>query len=262
MIERLQNHTSIMVAGHRGYKSAYPENTLLAFQKALELGVDMLEFDLRFSKDKAVVVIHDETLDRTTNGSGRVSDYRLAELKRLDAGGWFGKAFEGLKIPAFEELCELLRPYPEVLLNVEIKPSADAKAVADAAIAMLKEYGYLSRCVFTCFDAEIIAYIHDAYHLKTQGFPGELMYNFDPGPDGTLSKLWAVGISMKLLTPKLAEEFQEMGLLTWCYCPDTDKQVYYALGCGVSLMTCNNPLPAMRIRRQIETNQTNPGGVQ
>ncbi|UUZ82261.1 hypothetical protein LJK88_49015 [Paenibacillus sp. P26] len=202
MIERIQHHPSYIVAGHRGYKSAYPENTLLSFQKALELGVDMLEFDLRFSKDKAVVVIHDETVDRTTNGSGKVSDFDLEELKRLDAGGWFGPVFEGLKIPTLRELCSLLEAYPKVLLNVEIKPQEEATAVADQAIAILEEYGFLSRCVFTSFDADVIAHIHDTYHLRTQGFPGEVMLNYVPGPEGTLSKMWAVGISMKLLTPQ------------------------------------------------------------
>jgi glycerophosphoryl diester phosphodiesterase len=258
MIEQLQNNTSFIVAGHRGWKSAYPENTLLAFHKALELGVDMLEFDLRFSKDHVVMVIHDETLERTTNGSGKVSDYNLAELKQMDAGGWFGNVFEGLKIPTFGELCGLLEAYSEVLLNVEIKPSADAIEVADAAIGMLEEYGYLSRCVFTSFDAEIISYIHDTYHLKTQGFPGEFMSNYVPGANGTLSKMWAVGISMKLLTPQLVNEFQDMGLLAWCYCPDNEKQVYYALGCGATLMTVNNPQPAMQIRRQIECAKSSP----
>ncbi len=260
MIDLLKDNDSIVVAAHRGYKSDYPENTLLAFQKALELGADMLEFDLRLSKDHVVVVIHDETVDRTTNGSGNVSDHSLAELKQLDAGGWFGKVYEGLKIPTFEELCELLSAYPDVLLNVEIKKCADAKVAVDKAIAMLKEFGYLERCVFTCFDAAIIAYIYDTYQLKTQGFPEEAMYNYVPGDDGTLSKMWAVGISMKLLTPQLVEEVKSKGLLAWCYCPDTDKQVYYALGCGATLMTVNNPLPAMRICRSIakEHSTSNP----
>jgi glycerophosphoryl diester phosphodiesterase len=246
MIERLQNNPSIIVAGHRGFKSAYPENTLLAFQKAVELGVEMLEFDLRLSKDKVIMVIHDETLERTTNGSGKISDYTLAELKQLDAGGWFGNVFEGLKIPTFEELCKLLKPYPEVLLNVEIKPSVDAKQVADATITMLKDYGYLSRCVFTSFDADIIAHVHDKYKLKTQGFPGECMFNFIPGVNGTYSKMWAAGISMKLLTKRKVKEIQDLGLLAWCYCPDDEEQVYRALECGVTLMTCNNPEPAIR----------------
>lgn len=252
MIERLQTNDSLVVAGHRGYKSAYPENTLLAFQQALELGVDMLEFDLRFSKDKVVMVIHDETVDRTTNGSGRVSDHSFEELKRLDAGGWFGPVFEGLKIPTLEELCRLLEAFPDILLNVEVKPSPDAKEVTDASVRILQEHGLLARCVFTCFDAEVLAYMHDAHHLKTQGFPGELMSNYVPGADGTISKMWAVGISMKLLTPQLVREVRESGLLAWCYCPDTDEGVAYALECGSTLMTVNNPLPALHVRRRLE----------
>jgi len=250
MIEKLQNRQAVFVAAHRGWKSAYPENTLLGFAKALELGVDMLEFDLRFSKDKVIMVIHDETVDRTTNGTGNISDFTAQELKQLDAGGWFGKVFEGLKIPTFEELCELLAPYPEVLLNVEIKPSPDAKEVADAAISMLEKYGYLSRCVFTSFDAEVLTHIFDGYRLKTQGFPGELMSNYLPGADGTISKMWAVGIPMKLLTPLLVQEYQDLGIQTWCYSPDHDQQVFYAIGCGAMVMTVNDPLPAMKIRSQ------------
>lgn len=252
MIERLLTSSSMVIAGHRGWKSAYPENTLLAFQEALELGVDMLEFDLQFSKDKVVMVIHDATLDRTTNGSGPVSGYTFAELKRLDAGGWFGKTYEGLKIPALEELCELLTAFPNILLNVEVKPGPEAKQVADSAIAMLQDYGYLARCVFTSFDADVLAYIHDRDGLRTQGFPGELMSNFVPGPNGTISKMWAVGISMQLLTPQLAAQYRELGVLPWCYCPDHDQQVYYALECGAMLMTVNDPLPALNIRKQLK----------
>lgn len=78
------------------------------------------------------------------------------------------------------------------------------------------------------------------------------MSNFVNGPDGTYSKMWAAGISMKLLTPMIVKDFLNMGIKPWCYCPDIDQQVYYALGCGAFLMTCNNPRPAMRIRGQIK----------
>lgn len=249
MIEKLANHSSLVVAGHRGYKSAYPENTLLAFQKAVEAGVDMLEFDLRLSKDDVVVVLHDETVDRTTNGSGLVRDYSWAELTQLDAGGWFGRVFEGLKIPNLEELCELLKSYPEMLLNVEVKPSPDAREVTDRAVAILKGYGYLSRCVFTSFDAAILGYLHDKYQVKTQGFAAEQMSNFDSGEQGTYSKMWAIAFPMRGLSPENVMAFREKGLLTWCYCPDTEEQVSYALDCGITLLTCNDPLPAIHLKQ-------------
>lgn len=254
MIERLKNDPSfMMVAGHRGYKAAFPENTLLSFKQGLDLNVDMLEFDLHLSKDGVLMVIHDGTLDRTTNGSGPVGDYTLEELKRLDAGGWFGPEFTGLQIPTLEEFCTLLQAYPEVLLNVEIKPSSDAIQAADQAVAMLDKFGYLPRCVFTSFDAAVIAHIHDAYGLKTQGFPGEVMKGFIPGEGGTYSKMWVMALDMVLLTPERVKEFHEMGLLVWSYCPDTLEQVQYSVECGVTGMTCNNPVPALEYRRRVSS---------
>ncbi|MFC0329896.1 glycerophosphodiester phosphodiesterase family protein [Paenibacillus sepulcri] len=250
MIERIANQPGIIVAAHRGYKSDYPENTLLAFRKSLELGVDMLEFDLRLSSDKAVMVLHDATVDRTTNGSGKVGGFSLAELKQLDAGSWFDPEFAGLDIPTLAELCELLRSYPDVLLNVEIKSNHDAMEAVDLTVAILKEYGYLERCVFACFDAAVIAYLHDVYKLRTQGFPGTKMSNFVPGDAGTYSKLWAIGIEMGQLTPEIVEEYKHKGLLVWCYCPDNEAQVRHGLACGATLMTCNDPVPAMEILKQ------------
>lgn len=252
MIERLHDNPSMIVAGHRGYKSDYPENTLLSFREALKAGVDMIEFDLRLSKDGVLMVIHDETVDRTTNGSGKVGDLTLNELKRLDAGGWFGSEFEGLKIPTFAELCALLEADPHVLLNVEVKRSADAKEAADQAVRILSERGFLPRCVFTCFDADIIAHLHDVHGVKTQGFKEEVMSNFVPGVGGTYSKMWAIGIEMSLLTPQTVKRYRDMGLQVWSYCPDDRQQVLYSLGCGATLMTCNDPAPAMEIRRQLQ----------
>lgn len=252
MFERLERNEDFVIAAHRGWKSAYPENTLLAFKQALELGVDMLEFDLHFSKDKEVVVIHDATLDRTTNGSGKVSEHTLEELKRLDAGGWLNKEFEGVKIPTLAELCELVAAYPGVLLNVEVKRSPDAKDVMDAAVKILQAGGVLERCLFTCFDAAVLAHMHDVHGVRTQGFPGEQMSNFVQGEDGTLSKMWAVGLEMGMLTRELVREYERLGVLPWCYCPDTEQAVLYALGCGVRTMTVNNPLPARKIRRQLD----------
>lgn len=244
MIERLQEQSGIIVAAHRGYSANYPENTLIAFQKAIEIGVDMIEFDLRLSKDNVVVVIHDDTVDRTTNGSGRVNDFTVKELKELDAGN-------GQRIPTLEELCELFQPYPELLYNVEIKPCDQAIEVVDYAIETLRKYDFLDRCVFTSFDADIVMYLHDKYQLKTQGFPGNKMFNYIPGEDGTYSKLWAIGISMKLLDPGIVQKYKTEGKLAWCYCPDNVEQVKYSLDCGVTLITCNDPLPALKYIKKI-----------
>ncbi|MCJ8007415.1 glycerophosphodiester phosphodiesterase family protein [Lederbergia wuyishanensis] len=245
MIEQLLDQSSIIVAAHRGYSSKYPENTLLAFQKAVETGVDMIEFDLRISKDNEVVIIHDQTVDRTTNGSGKVRDFTLKELKELDAGN-------GQRIPTLDEFCEWLQPYSDILLNVEIKRCGTAIEVADRAIEILKKYDFLDRCVFTSFDANIVAYINDKYQFKTQGFPDKQMSNYILGDNGTFSKLWAIGIDMNLLNPEIVQRYKTSGKLAWCFCPDDAEQVKYSLDCGITLMTCNNPVPALEYIEKIK----------
>lgn len=116
---------------HRGYRAMYPENTLAAFRAAVEAGVQMIELDACLSKDRKVVVIHDDTLDRTTDGSGRVCDFSLAELKQLDAGSWFDSGFAGERIPTLAEVLDMVLPH--VTVNIEIKPEAfEPHSPADA----------------------------------------------------------------------------------------------------------------------------------
>lgn len=245
MIRKLLEQENITVAGHRGFKTNYPENTILSFVEALKLGVDMLEIDLNLTRDKEIVLIHDLTVDRTTDGSGLVRDYSLEEIKKLDAGAWFGEEFKNLRVPTLQELVDVLKDYPEILLNVEIKDRTHE--MVDATMELLERENLVSRCVFTCFDAEIVGYMYDKYQAKTQGFPDFKMDNFVEGEAGTYSKMWAVGIEMGVLTPELVQEFKDRGILAWSYCPDTDEQVEKSIECGVSLMTCNNPEPALRI---------------
>lgn len=116
----------IVALAHRGFRGEYPENTMLAFEKAAELPIDGLEMDIHSSKDGVLVVHHDKTLERTTNGHGRLQDYTLAELKQLDAGYNFtkdnGQTYpfrgQGVTIPTLEEI--FVR-FPEMWINVDIK---------------------------------------------------------------------------------------------------------------------------------------------
>ncbi len=108
-----------MVVAHRGCSGKSPENTLAAFKMACDLGADMIECDVRLTKDGQVVAFHDRTLDRTTNGKGRIESRSLEELKRLDAGSWFHARFAGERIPTLSEVLELLKD--RAFLNIELK---------------------------------------------------------------------------------------------------------------------------------------------
>jgi glycerophosphoryl diester phosphodiesterase len=101
----------VAIIGHRGAPRETPENTLASFRRAFELGADAIELDVRLSRDGAPIVMHDATLERTTDGADSVSQRTLAQLKRLDAGSWFDPKFRGERIPTLEEALALVRAY-------------------------------------------------------------------------------------------------------------------------------------------------------
>lgn len=123
------------VIGHRGACGHAPENTLASVRKAAEFGARWVEFDTKLSRDGHIIVFHDDRVERTTDGSGRVRDLDLAALKELDAGGWYSKAFRGEPIPTLAETMSFL-----ALLglgaNVEIKASPGSEAETGRAVAL------------------------------------------------------------------------------------------------------------------------------
>ena len=111
--------SSPLIIAHRGDSSAAPENTLEAFRRAVEVGADGIELDVRLTRDREVVVIHDRLIDRTTTGTGPVGTHTLAELKEMDAGSWFDPRFKSARVPTLTEVFEELPA--SLLVNVEIK---------------------------------------------------------------------------------------------------------------------------------------------
>lgn len=107
------------IIAHKGAAGQAPENTIAAFQKALDLGVDMIELDVRHTKDEEIIVFHDQTLDRTTNGTGDVHDYTLEEIKQLDAGSWFDSKFSDQKVPTLKEVLDLIDGKCKVLIEIK-----------------------------------------------------------------------------------------------------------------------------------------------
>ncbi|MBV9524167.1 MAG: glycerophosphodiester phosphodiesterase [Alphaproteobacteria bacterium] len=128
-----------LVIGHRGAAASAPENTLASMRKAHKSGARWVEFDVRLSADGRCIVLHDDTIDRTTDGTGAAASLTFAALRRYDAGAWFGPEFAGERIPAFDELIGVLGSLG-LGANVEIKPAAGREeATARAVVALLRE---------------------------------------------------------------------------------------------------------------------------
>jgi glycerophosphoryl diester phosphodiesterase len=140
-----------LVIAHRGANRSCPENTIPAFKAALAFGVDGFENDVHMTRDGACVVLHDDTVDRTSDGKGRVCDFTLAQLRALDFGGWFSPDFSGTRIPTLAEWYAHTTALK--LVNVEIKSAPKGCVESAAAVVRLaKEAGVFARLLVSSFD--------------------------------------------------------------------------------------------------------------
>lgn len=250
-----ESETNIMIVGHRGIRSLYPENTMVSFRAALKLKLDLIEFDVHFTKDKHIVVCHDADIERTTNGSGLISDMLLEEVRSYDAGIKMSEQFAGERIPTLEEVLGLMANADyEVLLNVEIK-DYDHELV-DRTIETLKRFGLDQRSVIACFNAEIVGYTQDAYpEMKTQGFPRRCMEPSTdkdyPITDTIYEKMYGMGIPIasdgeeEKMTEAVAMA-KKFNIRPWLFCADDEERTIKAVNAGATNITCNNPYPTIK----------------
>lgn len=142
----------VLVYAHRGASGYAPENTMSAFRKAVELGCHGIECDVQMTKDGSLVICHDETLDRTTDGKGFLKDLNFDELRELDAGGWFDAEFKNEKIPRLRELLRLVKE-KGLLLNIEIKSGiVQYPGIEQKVMAEVEAFGLESRVIISSFN--------------------------------------------------------------------------------------------------------------
>ncbi|MED1603574.1 glycerophosphodiester phosphodiesterase [Alkalihalophilus marmarensis] len=140
------------IFAHRGSSIDHPENTMAAFHAAYEIGADGIEFDVQLTKDLVPVVIHDETLDRTTTGSGVVSDYAVEKLKTLSAGTWFDPRYADETIPTLEEVL-VWASDKHIKLNIELKGQVNQRELLiQKVIPMIQTYQLERRVILSSFD--------------------------------------------------------------------------------------------------------------
>jgi glycerophosphoryl diester phosphodiesterase len=210
-----------LIIAHRGDSDRCPENTMAAFACALESGADLVEFDVQLSRDGEVIVIHDPTVDRTTNGSGRVADLTLAEIRKLSAGypQRFGDAFAGERVPTLAEALGMLRDRARAM--VEIKPDAvtdDSESGIEArTIAEVRKAGMEKDVALLSFDHRALLRCRE---LAPEIVRGHLFYRAQPGEVLAGAREAACEVVMPekgMLTDDLRDRAREAGLkmATW-----------------------------------------------
>ncbi len=143
------------VIAHRGFSSEAPENTLAAIEMAIEIGADMVEIDVTVTSDGEVILLHDETLDRTTTGTGLPTDQTLEAIRLLDAGSWFSQEYEGEPIPTLAEALDTVKD--RILINIEIKSEAVEHGVVPKVAALVEEHGMIDQVVVSSFSPEALS---------------------------------------------------------------------------------------------------------
>ena len=241
----------VRVVAHRGLSGTYPENTLLAFRKALEIKADVIEFDVHLTRDGHLVVVHDDTVDRTSNGKGRVDSLTLAELRSLDFGAWKAPQFAGERIPTLDETLDtIVGPRPDMSFCLEVKE--DSEETARRSLAVLQERDLLGQCTMISFHANILRLLKTLdSRVRAQGFPEGVARNFEPGPDGTDSLLSRVGIPFQRLTEELVSYYNARGIEVDTWVIDTIETLDKALAMDLFSITSNatdSIMDAMRAR--------------
>jgi len=239
--EFVEQH-SFIICAHRGASGIAPENTLSAIALALDCGTPMIEIDVQYTRDHEMVLFHDDTVERTTNGSGAINELSLHDVQQLDAGSWFSSSFAGERIPKLSDVLEIIRG--RAYVNLEIKPrpdSPEARAETLELIEMLRSMSMLDMCLFSSFDHAAIAFVRSVLPtLPTLALniPGDTRSPArvvrDSGADG-------FGCSIEELSPAIMRVCRQFGIPTGVYTVNTEDELNRVVSLGVNGLVTNMP---------------------
>lgn len=238
-----------LLFAHRGASAAAPENTMPAFAKAIEQEADGIELDVHLSRDGELVVIHDETLDRTTNGTGWVKDHTLAELQALRADNGL-PGFADARIPTLREVLNLLRP-TDRLLNIELKTSPIwYEGIEAKTIALVAACGMQDRVIYSSFNHYSIETVRRlAPQAQTAYLFSDILCDIERqaaahGVGGLHPGLW--NVKMRDFLPR----YLASGLAVRVWTVNEEADLRWLLQAGADVIT-NDPALAVKTRRQL-----------
>jgi glycerophosphoryl diester phosphodiesterase len=230
------------VIGHRGAAGYAPENTLAAFNKALALGCRFVEFDVMCSADGEPFVFHDDTLKRTTNGSGEVGMVNAEYLASLDAGRWFSRRFAGEKIPHFRDILEWLA-FTGVQANIEIKPYPGT--TEQTTVTILR---YINRYwppgkplpLISCFDWNAL---HLCHSIAPEMRLGLLLSKWSDNylEEAKQRNCYSLHVNRSSLTAERVKKIKDAGLIVAAYTVNSRRQATKLLNWGVDAVFSDYP---------------------
>jgi len=229
---------------HRGLSHRFPENTLAAFKGAIDAGAQMIELDVTLSLDRQLVVIHDDTVDRTTNGTGSVKDLTLQELVQLDAGSWFDPKFDNERMPTLSQVLETGKGH--LMVNIEIKPEAfepsdSYDSVERQVLALVFKYEMIEKVLISSFHWPVLE------RLRTFSSDVALGLLSETAADDTLFA-WSRRIDAfswhpdyRIVTQPQVEALHEIGLQVFPYTVAGEMNTSELVDSGVDGLIVDDP---------------------
>jgi glycerophosphoryl diester phosphodiesterase len=230
------------VIGHRGAATYAPENTLASFRRARELGVSWVEFDVRLT------VLHDDTIDRTTDGSGAAGEMLLEEIAAYDAGSWFDAGFAGERIPTFEETIDLLEELG-LGANIEIKPDAGVAVETAEAVCQILKTMWPAALPTPLISSFVYEAVETAYRAAP-ALPRAMLFTTVPDDwRGIAEAIEATTINCDhaRLTPTRAKEIRAAGYPLLAYTVNHGGRAQELFGWGVSAVFTDTPDQVLRV---------------
>mgnify|MGYP001389455884 CR=1 FL=1 len=231
---------NIINFAHRGASAVCPENTMAAFRKSLTLGATGIETDVQMTKDGALVLIHDEELNRTTDGTGYIKDKTLQEVLAVDAGSWFGAAFKGEKIPTLEDLLDLLQGR-DTILNIELKNGLFMyPGMEEKVIATVRDFHMSERVILSSFNHYSLAYCKSiAPDILTGILYGEGLYR--PWDYAASLKADALHATHYAVLPEFVAEATKHGIDYHPFTVNDPERMKYLIAAGVAGIITDYP---------------------
>src|SRR5256885_542465 len=228
----------LLVIAHRGASGHAPENTLAAFRRAVALGATFIETDLQLSRDARFVAIHDDTVNRTTNGRGKVHDLSRADLRQLDAGSWFGSEYLGERIPTLEEILEFSKKN-DIVFYLELKPGGSWGG-EHALVGALRESGEIPRTIVISFDAAILESLRRIEPTMMTGllYEGQVEKPVEKAVEVGARQLAVRG---DMVTPVLLAEARKKDLQVVCWTVNHPAHMRLLMDAGVDGIMSDYP---------------------
>lgn len=231
----------VEVTAHRGYSAAYPENTILAFKGAIQVGADWAELDVQQTADGEVIVMHDSNLKRTTGLDKEVWQVTWDEIKDLDNGSWFDKKYQTVRIPTLEEVLKVCRG--KIHLNIEIKPSGHDKDLEEQVAKLLKKYHMRDTCVVSSLKYDSLRKIKQADDSIETAYITSVSY-------GNFTDLeYADGYSVEstLLSKSFVNKAQKAGKQIYVWTVNSEERLEKVVGMGIDNVITDDPVMAKEL---------------